>query len=99
MRLSLDGRFLACNNWHTNILVFEAGTGRLLAKPVTDHPLPAGLENQKIMHAEFLPSSHRLLVGTTKSGAIWDWRAGLRNGLFGSRCRERPAVFPGTNAG
>ena len=81
MRLSPDGCFLACrDNWSTNILVFQARTGHLLAS-AADHPLPAWLEDQTMFGVQFLPASHRLLVETSNGGAIWDWQA-RSNGLW-----------------
>jgi WD40 repeat protein len=72
-RLSADGRFLACNNWFTNILVFQARTGHLLAS-AGDHPLPAWFKEKEIHGVQFLPTSHRLLVEVGNGGAIWDWQ-------------------------
>jgi WD40 repeat protein len=80
MRLSPDGCFVACDDWHTNILVFQARTGHLLAS-AADHPLPAWFEEQYMFGVQFLPTSHRLLVKTLNGGAIWDWQA-RSNGLW-----------------
>jgi WD40 repeat protein len=83
MSISLDGRFLACAICYSNILVFEARTGKLLAN-AAEHPLPAWFKEGEILDVTFLPTSHRLLVQTTGSsgGAIWDWQAPTDNPLL-----------------
>jgi eukaryotic-like serine/threonine-protein kinase len=74
MRLSPDGRYLACNDGFTNILVFQARTGHLLASAAR-HPLAASFEAQEVHGVQFLPTSHRLLVEMGHGGVIWDWQA------------------------
>jgi WD40 repeat protein len=74
MKLSTDGRFLACNIGFTNILVFQARTGHLLAS-AAEHPPPAWPEDHEILAVQFLPTSQRLLAELSHGGAIWDWQS------------------------